>query len=83
MKRHRRVLFTLFARNPILPNSISDRRNTPHAEPIQTSVHTASSGALISTAALVAGGAFVTVNGAAVSQNLANALMAEQKAQGA
>ena len=40
-------------------------------------------GALISTAALAAGGAFVTVNGVAVSQNLANALLAEQKAQGA
>lgn len=40
-------------------------------------------GAVISASAMAAGNAFVTVNGVAVSQNLANALMAEQKAQGA
>ncbi|WP_301102746.1 peptidylprolyl isomerase [Propionivibrio sp.] len=36
-----------------------------------------------SASALAAGNAFVTVNGVAVSQNLANIFMAEQKAQGA
>lgn len=40
-------------------------------------------GALISTSALAAKDAFVTVNGVAVSQNLANLFIAEQKAQGA
>jgi peptidyl-prolyl cis-trans isomerase C len=40
-------------------------------------------GALMSASALAAGNAFVTVNGVAVSQNLANVFIAEQKAQGA
>ena len=40
-------------------------------------------GAMISASALAAGNAFVTVNGVAVSQNLANVFIAEQKAQGA
>ena len=40
-------------------------------------------GAMMSASALAAGNAFVTVNGVAVSQNLANVFMAEQKAQGA
>lgn len=40
-------------------------------------------GALMSATASAAGNAFVTVNGVAVSQNLANAFMAEQKAKGA
>ena len=39
--------------------------------------------ALMSAPALAAGKAFVTVNGTAVSQNVADAFMAEQKAQGA
>ncbi len=37
---------------------------------------------LLSAVAFAAGNAFVTVNGVAVSQNLANAFIAEQKAQG-
>ena len=40
-------------------------------------------GAIMSATAMAAGNAFVTVNGVAVSQNLANVFMAEQKAQGA
>ncbi len=40
-------------------------------------------GGMISTTAMAAGKAFVTVNGVAVSQNLANVFIAEQKAQGA
>lgn len=40
-------------------------------------------GVMTSSSALAAGNAFVTVNGVAVSQNLANVFMAEQKAQGA
>ena len=40
-------------------------------------------GAMISASAVAAGKAFVTVNGVAVSQTLADALMAEQKAKGA
>jgi peptidyl-prolyl cis-trans isomerase C len=40
-------------------------------------------GAMMSASALAAGNAFVTVNGVAVSQNLANIFIAEQKAQGA
>ena len=40
-------------------------------------------GAMMSASALAAGNAFVTVNGVAVSQNLANVFIAEQKAQGA
>jgi peptidyl-prolyl cis-trans isomerase C len=40
-------------------------------------------GAVMSATATAAGNAFVTVNGVAVSQNLANVFMAEQKAQGA
>ena len=40
-------------------------------------------GALMSAPALAAGKAFVTVNGVAVSQNLADTFIAEQKAQGA
>ena len=39
--------------------------------------------AMMSAPALAAGKAFVTVNGTAVSQNVADAFMAEQKAQGA
>lgn len=40
-------------------------------------------GGMISATATAAGKAFVTVNGVAVSQNLANVFIAEQKAQGA
>ena len=40
-------------------------------------------GAMMSASALAAGKAFVTVNGSAVSQNLADTFLAEQKAQGA
>lgn len=40
-------------------------------------------GALMSASASAAGNAFVTVNGVAISQNLANVFIAEQKAQGA
>ena len=40
-------------------------------------------GAMMSASVLAAGNAFVTVNGVAVSQNLANIFIAEQKAQGA
>lgn len=40
-------------------------------------------GGMISATAMAAGKAFVTVNGVAVSQNLANVFLAEQKAQGA
>ncbi|MFZ4538597.1 peptidylprolyl isomerase [Propionivibrio sp.] len=40
-------------------------------------------GAIMSASAMAAGNAFVTVNGVAVSQSLANVFMAEQKAQGA
>lgn len=40
-------------------------------------------GTMMSASALAAGNAFVTVNGVAVSQTLANVFMAEQKAQGA
>lgn len=40
-------------------------------------------GSMISASALAAGNAFVTVNGVAVSQNMANVFIAEQKAQGA
>ncbi len=40
-------------------------------------------GALMSVTAMAAGNAFVTVNGVAVSQSMADVFMAEQKAQGA
>ena len=40
-------------------------------------------GTMISASALAAGNAFVTVNGVAITQNLANVYLAEQKAQGA
>ena len=40
-------------------------------------------GTMLSASALAAGNAFVTVNGVAVSQNIANVFIAEQKAQGA
>lgn len=40
-------------------------------------------GTMLSASAMAAGNAFVTVNGVAVSQNLANVFIAEQKAQGA
>ena len=40
-------------------------------------------GALMSATAMAAGNAFVTVNGVAVSQSMADVFMAEQKAQGA
>ena len=40
-------------------------------------------GSMMSASAMAAGNAFVTVNGVAVSQNLANVVMNEQKAQGA
>ncbi len=40
-------------------------------------------GAMMSASAMAAGNAFVTVNGVAVPQSLANVFMAEQKAQGA
>jgi len=40
-------------------------------------------GTMLSASALAAGNAFVTVNGVAVSQNMANVFIAEQKAQGA
>ena len=40
-------------------------------------------GTMMSASALAAGNTFVTVNGVAVSQNLANVFIAEQKAQGA
>lgn len=40
-------------------------------------------GVMISASAVAAGNAFVTVNGVAVSQSLADVFMAEQKAQGA
>ena len=40
-------------------------------------------GTMLSASALAAGNAFVTVNGVAISQNMANVFIAEQKAQGA
>ena len=40
-------------------------------------------GTLLSASAMAAGNAFVTVNGVAISQNLANVFIAAQKAQGA
>ena len=40
-------------------------------------------GATLSVSALAAGNTFVTVNGAAVSQNMADVFINEQKAQGA
>jgi peptidyl-prolyl cis-trans isomerase C len=40
-------------------------------------------GTMLTASAFAAGNAFVTVNGSAVSQNLANVFLAEQKAQGA
>ena len=40
-------------------------------------------GAMLSTSAMAAGGTYVTVNGVAISQTLADLFIAEQKAQGA
>ena len=40
-------------------------------------------GAMLSTSAMAAGGTYVTVNGVAISQTLADIFIAEQKAQGA
>jgi peptidyl-prolyl cis-trans isomerase C len=74
---------------PLYPNTHSNRRKTRHAQALQTGQRPAARRAHLAPgdgcqkAKPAATGTVATVNGVAIPQSIANAFVAEQKAQGA
>jgi peptidyl-prolyl cis-trans isomerase C len=64
-------------------STIQTDQKEPQMQKLSKLATTLFVGTMMSASLMAAGNAFVTVNGVAVSQNLANVFIAEQKAQGA